>query len=168
MLKRRIVIVPTKRKLNGPEQTALVFIQNRKEQAGVEISLDEWGIQDLIKLFVLKQINITNSNNLISKEATFPLPRCAALEETHHHDKHLQRLNQNMLMAAAIAADWPCGSGKQELPDPDKGALRFRDILTSICDVAMPRVNPSRAGGVIMLYRGVKSSGRGPAVRGVK
>ncbi|KAG7197666.1 hypothetical protein KM043_016486 [Ampulex compressa] len=51
-------------------------------------------------------------------------------------------------MAAAIAADWQYVSEEIEPPDLGERAVRFRDMLTSICAVAIPRAKPFWVSGV--------------------
>ncbi|CAK9834318.1 Putative 115 kDa protein in type-1 retrotransposable element R1DM [Anthophora retusa] len=54
----------------------------------------------------------------------------------------LTQLDEDLLMAAVHAADW--GSRGAAPVSAEEGAEWFRGVMTSICDVAMPRSRPPR------------------------
>ena len=54
----------------------------------------------------------------------------------------LKRLDKDLLEAAAIVAAWPRNQSGGILPDPEAEAAWFRETMTTICDVAMPRARP--------------------------
>lgn len=55
----------------------------------------------------------------------------------------LKRLNRDFLEAAAIIAAWPENTD-EDRSDPEREATWFRDTMTAICDVAMPRSSCSK------------------------
>ena len=58
----------------------------------------------------------------------------------------VKRLDRDALETAAIVAAWP-ETDDQILPDPEEEAAWFRETMTSICDVSMPRTRPSKRRG---------------------
>ncbi|XP_072949830.1 uncharacterized protein [Epargyreus clarus] len=52
------------------------------------------------------------------------------------------RLNRDLLVAAAHVADWSRAPEGVDQLDPEGEAIRLRDDMTAICDTAMPRVRP--------------------------
>lgn len=66
----------------------------------------------------------------------------------------LKRLDRDMLIAAANVADWIQMSPDASL-DASTEASQFKSVMTSICDVAMPRVKPANRSSAYWWTEGI-------------